>query len=190
MKRLACDIDGVVADITILWCKLLSLDQDPEKANTWTYLPDKYGEDRFWAAYNTIWENLLPHVTDPSLFHFLKEMERLCIHVDYVSSRSKKLRQPTEHWLQIHGLHDQLIIVESSEEKVALEYDYYIDDRPDMVKLVKPPATLFLYNQPWNRELSPGNFMSNFTRVMSFDEVRKQIKQDMERQFLQQQKEE
>ena len=183
IKRLACDIDGVVTDINVLWCKLLSLDQDPEEVTTWCYLLNKYGETRFWAAYNTIWENLLPHITDPSLFHFLKEINRLCIHVDYISSRDEKLRQSTEHWLQIHGLHDQLIIVGSSEEKIALGYDYYIDDRPNMVDLVKPPATLFLYNQPWNRELLLSN---NSTRVTTFDDVRRHIKQDMEGQSLQQ----
>ena len=100
---------------------------------------------------------------------FHKEMNKMEIQVDYVTKRDILLEHPTEHWLQIHGLASggKLVIVNSSEEKIELGYDYYVDDCPKMIELIKPEQTLFLYNQPWNK-----NAIGDYIRVVAFDDVR------------------
>ncbi|MFB6217073.1 MAG: hypothetical protein ABEJ72_08930 [Candidatus Aenigmatarchaeota archaeon] len=84
------------------------------------------------------------------------------IDIDIVTARHG-CDEEIKRWLEKHEVPYSDFVVSS--EKHKLDYDVYIDDKPDMAGKAN---FLFLYPRPWNRDIAEG---SGVKRIESLGDV-------------------
>ena len=177
-KNLALDIDSVLANTMDMIITSMGIKISKDKITDYDFLKTKYGSNSFWSGYNFSWENnkmiRREEGDSPTTVRELSEI----IDVSYVTCRRESMRGQTKDWLKRNDFPElPLIICNKPEEKMV--YDIIVDDRSDMVDLVrnKEDKILYLFDQPWNK--SVGIFLlNNVTRVKSLKEVYNEIKKE------------
>ncbi len=180
--KISVDVDGVLFDIMILYCKIFNkrykTDYNKKHVIQWDFFIDWNieREDAF-AIFREIYETPA-HVplTDQNAPQILEKLNK-DNKIDIVSARTKKFRPQLEKELSVHGIekgrhYDKLILVDDTPKdiKLQLKYDIYIDDNPflaDAIKNVKN-STLLLYEQPWNRMVKT---CFNIKKVSNWKEI-------------------
>ena len=174
--RIAVDLDGVLADTITSFCKILnkrySTHFTVESFDRWNAWQNAgISQNEFlgtldeawldWRSIQTMEENLSEKVGKLATFG----------QVDIVTGRSLHTVQYAKAWLkEQHIPFDTFIRTQSTNAKVKLSYDLFVDDSPDLMALIA--STLdshgILYTQPWNR-MAPE--MPRIVRVQRWNEI-------------------
>lgn len=124
-------------------------------------MPEEGGFPGYTDIIQTAWmeeqDRLLP--TEPDLaggmnyLHDVLEQEYGDYVVDIVTAR-KHVDEYIQDWLQEQGIeageqYDRFVV---KEDKPALHYDWYLDDRPGMHEELEAGETQLRYRQPWNED--------------------------------------
>ena len=101
----------------------------------------------------------------------------------YIKERAEQLNVVTNRvghddvlraWLNTHNVqYNRFFSVEC--DKADLGYDIYIDDKPELAHSIGPGQTLYLYDQPYNRDIETGMYR-NVIRIESLADVQMQEK--------------
>jgi len=161
--KIALDLDSVLAETTVLWAREISRRKRKEIRKedlvSWD-LTELVGIsdsekmeifDLIWSDEN--WKKIPPTETRLSeKVNMLREYGK----VDIVTVRPKNQIENTKRWLAYHKItYDDYRLVPEGMNKSDLDYDIFIDDSPlNARRIMKLGKTIFLYDQPWNRELN------------------------------------
>jgi len=157
--RIAVDLDGVLADTMVNFCRILNQRHSTQftvnsfvQWDAWqiAHIP----KDEFFRTLDEAWfewENI-PAVDD----HIGEAVERIRRfgRVDVVTGRSQVTVQAAMNWLKEHKIpYDAFVRTESTKAKARLSYDVFIDDSAELMCLIasSPDKCGILYTQPWNR---------------------------------------
>lgn len=156
--QVALDLDSTIAATCAVGFELLGdPDRDYDDIDCWNWGLDEYGE-RFlhamWHAWSIRPTDVPPLEPDlPATIDTLRETN----HVDIVTAHPPKLEAVAagkEAWIAQQGITVDDFVV--AQDKPALGYDVYIDDKPALVDAVDsqcPDATCIVRDQPYNRHL-------------------------------------
>ena len=158
--KIAVDLDGVLAEAMIVWCDLynkryggtLGL-EDIRGWDVWKIV--KIPRDQFFNLLDKAWqdwEKMPPTEDDVG-----EQVKLLCESgtVDIVTGRSAHTVSQAKEWLKAHAVpYDRFVRTESTLAKINLNYDVFVDDSPELMKLIASRSTALgiLYTRPWNRD--------------------------------------
>ena len=165
--RVALDLDGVLAETLAGFCKLYNKRHNGnlslEKIKDWYFFFKKLGlsEESFLSYLDEVWSRWrdIPS-TDPNITSYLEEITRSYpIIFDIVTCRSKKTITFVKKWLEKYRIpYNSIIVAQDSSEKLNLGYDIYIDDHPDLMRMISSnegQSVAIFYIRPWNSSLPP-----------------------------------
>lgn len=173
--KIALDIDGVLADITVPWVNICNEIHNThlakEDVKTWNFWEVAgISRDEFFRIFSIAWREWkqVPP-TESDLTTKVKDIQRHG-QVDIVTGRSKDTITYVKKWLIHHQIpYSDFINVRSGEEKILLDYDVFIDDAPiNVVRAASLKKRVILYNQPWNNEVLDSHWVR---RAESFGEI-------------------
>jgi uncharacterized HAD superfamily protein len=158
--KIAVDLDGVLAEAMIGWCKLYnqrhgqSLSFEDIRAwDVWKIV--KIQRNEFFKILDDAW---LQWEGIPATEEDVGEQVNLlreCGTVDIVTGRSARTVASARKWLDAHSIsYDRFVRTESTLAKIRLDYDVFVDDSPTLMQLIasKSMALGILYTRPWNRD--------------------------------------
>ena len=174
--RIAVDLDGVLADTMVTFCKILNQHHATQftvnsfvQWNAWQIA--HITKDEFFRTLDEAWfewENI-----PPVHQHIGEAVER--IHrfgrIDIVTGRSQATVQAAMNWLKEHKIpYDTFVRTASTEAKARLSYDVFIDDSAELMSLVASSLDKcgILYTQPWNRNAGD---MQRVFRVERWEQI-------------------
>jgi 5'(3')-deoxyribonucleotidase len=180
--RIAVDIDGVLLDIMITYCEIFNrknkTNYQKKDVKNWEFFKDwKISEQEAFEIFHEIYEDstLVPFI-DANVPGIMKELNK--IHEVYiVTARQPKYRAPILKKLNSHDVrrnvqYRELILLQPKPYDIKLRenFDFYIDDNPNLVDPIKKlkGRTLLLFDQPWNQSV---NIERNVTRVFNWDDI-------------------
>ena len=178
--RIAIDLDGVLADASKIWIRLLKqrfeITIKKEDVNEWD-LYRKLGISRkeFEDVFNDAWKEWeLVEETEENLFQKINLIKNLG-KTDLVTARNQKTMNDVMKWLEEKKIKfDNIIVVGEFESKAKLDYDIFIDDSPiQITEMANSGKLSLLYMQPWNTYIKERN---NLIKIKNFEEVEKVIK--------------
>jgi len=175
--KVACDVEGTLADIHSLWLLKLyfkeGLDIPLEKID-WDF-SNLEGHlekplQKFLKDTQDIWKYKpdLIQFTEKNLEEEIKTLYTINP-FDLVTSRNEI--GGIKKWCDLHNIpYKEIIFVRQIEDKSNYDYDIFIDDSPRLADSIERSnrGTLLLYDRPWNREVDES---SRVKRVKSFEEV-------------------
>jgi len=180
--RIAVDLDGVLAESMEVWCKKASKEFDlslsMEDIDSWSSWK-KFGisKDDFYRILDESWDDWkkVPP-TEPRL---ASKVARVATFgdIDVVTGRSKRTEVAAINWVEHQNVrYRHFVRVPGWRDKLALDYDVYIDDAPDLMPLVSqsPVSWAILYDRPWNRNVPN---MRKVFRVASWKQVPRLLEQ-------------
>ena len=92
----------------------------------------------------------------------------------FLTARPKFLYNVTYYWLKFHNFpFDELIICQALEKPKyceRLNQSVLIEDRPDIINEIArrhPHIRLFVFNQPWNKNVKVGIRVNNFKEFLA-----------------------
>lgn len=169
--RLGFDLDGVLAQFTDKYARLLSNEtglQFPKASEEWpsTWFWERDAgvtpeqEKLVWnrdilASGKHFWHHLKPMEGAGGVVRRLNELTRLGHEVFFLTHRfGHKAKLQTEQWLYERGMFMPTVLL--SEHKVeliqALNIEFFIDDKPSTVRSVAMVLPkVYLMNAPYNR---------------------------------------
>lgn len=174
--KIAVDLDGVLAEAMIAWCELynerynrsLSI-EDIRAWDVWKTV--KIPRDEFFRILDDAWLNWerMPPTEEGvgEQVGLLREFGA----ADIVTGRSARTITAAKEWLKAHSVpYDRFVRTDSTEAKIRLDYDVFVDDSPRLMELIasKSIALGILYTRPWNRDAS---MPSVIRRVTSWTEI-------------------
>jgi uncharacterized HAD superfamily protein len=157
--RIAVDLDGVLADTMVAFCRILNERRSTQftvesftQWNAWEIAHISKDEflrtlDQAWFQWQTI------PATEENLANKVGLLSKFGT-VDIVTGRSEETVSCANLWLQEHNIsYDEFVRTASTRAKVKLNYGVYIDDSADLMSLIasKLDSSGVLYSQPWNR---------------------------------------
>ncbi|UBF23021.1 5'(3')-deoxyribonucleotidase [Haloarcula virus HCTV-16] len=178
--KVALDMESVLADTHGVYIAALNgrhgTDYSYDEVDDWDWV-DQDGRD-----YEEFME--IVHEAWSKTWRTMPSVEREEIQFESVASISEKLivhvvtaRQGVEvemrKWLEMKHILPHISefhSVEPGKSKADLDYDYYIDDKPQLADRIDEDDTLFLFDQPWNQHVEERD---NVYRVSSLAEVEK-----------------
>ena len=178
--RIAIDLDGVLADASKIWIRLLKqrfeITIKKEDVNEWD-IYRKLGISRkeFEDVFNDAWKEWeLVEETEENLFQKINLIKNLG-KTDLVTARNQKTMNDVMKWLEEKKIKfDNIIVVGEFESKAKLDYDIFIDDSPiQITEMANSGKLSLLYMQPWNTDIKERN---NLIKIKNFEEVEKVIK--------------
>jgi uncharacterized HAD superfamily protein len=174
--RIAVDLDGVLADTITSFCRILnkrySTHFTVESFDRWNAWQNAgISEDEFFRTLDETWFDwkTIPAMEE-NLSEKVNQLGRFG-RVDVVTGRSPETVPYANSWLkEQHIPFDQFIRTQSTNAKVKLNYDIFIDDSADLMALIA--STLdshgILYTQPWNKKAPE---MPRIVRVQRWSEI-------------------
>lgn len=154
----AVDVDGVLAETMEAWIKTFNKLhgtrfklRDIDSWASWI----KFGirRDEFYRILDGTWDNWIDiPPTEPDLAAKVQRAERYGV-LDIVTGRSQRTVPVVKQWLKNQGIkYNRFVRVLGWRYKIALGYDVYIDDAPEMMPMIsRAPSVLgILYQRPWN----------------------------------------
>ncbi len=180
---MALDFDGVLCDTIQKWIEIFNADYSAKYDNlklsynqvTEFYFYKRYGITdgdalqiftQCWES----WDELTP--TEFSLQQKTRTLSELCDGVDIVTANvPDPQKEYLEKFLQKYSITYNDIIFE--EDKESLHHDTFIDDSSiNAQKTYDAGKSVFLYNQPWNRDIRLQRTKKNhMTRAYSLDHI-------------------
>lgn len=174
--KIAVDLDGVLAEAMIAWCELynerynrsLSI-EDIRAWDVWKIV--KIPRDEFFRILDDAWlnwERMPP--TEAGVGEQVGLLREFGA-ADIVTGRSARTITAAKEWLKAHSVpYDRFVRTDSTEAKIRLDYDVFVDDSPRLMELIasKSIALGILYTRPWNRDAS---MPSVIRRVTSWTEI-------------------
>ena len=176
MLSIAVDLDGVLANTILPFCRIINqrhLTQfDPSSFTRWSaweiaHIPKEEffrTLDEAWYS----WKSIPP--TEDGIGEKVRRLHMLG-RVDIVTGRSPDTVAPAQSWLRQHEVpFHSFVRTSGTMEKAELSYDVFIDDSPELMKGIA--STLdkhgIVYTQPWNKS-EPR--MPRIHRVESWDQI-------------------
>ena len=185
--RIAVDVDGVLLDLMITYCEvfneLYQTNYKKSDVTRWDFFEAwEIDESKAFEIFHRIYEKTsdVPFI-DKDALNVLRELNKTN-HIDIVSARTNKFKKHLKKKLGSHGIkkgthYENLILVDDKpyDIKLGLDYDIYIDDSPHLAAAIREQnnSILFLYDQPWNREVNDGE---NIIRVKNWMIIHQKIK--------------
>ncbi|MFX1497075.1 MAG: hypothetical protein ACFFBH_06090 [Promethearchaeota archaeon] len=182
MKKVAVDIDGVLLDVMITYCKtfnrLYNTNYKKSDVKNWEFFRDwNISEKEAFKVFYKVYENSIeiPFI-DKDAPKILKDLN-LNYNVYIVTARQAKFKDPTLEKLKSHGIkknihYKKLFFLEPRPYDVKLKHDFdiYIDDSPNLANSIKKMKMrlLLLFDQPWNQNVDSED---NVIRVYNWNEI-------------------
>jgi hypothetical protein len=179
MRRLAIDIDGVLANFNHVYTKIVIEESGKDlfpvgwKLNknfppVWEH-PEYYGYtaeevQKAWRRIESdmyFWESL-PPIHESETRKEIKVLNNLAHSGHYIYFLTSRLgfmaKQQTERWLKKYGMDNPTVLI-ANHDKVSvvdgLDCDFVIEDNLDMANKMSQHLVgveVYLYNAPYNRE--------------------------------------
>lgn len=154
--RIALDMDGVLAATKERVWDLLGVDVEPRFMTHWEWPKQVFG-DAFLDTFEEAWTHNVTEI-DPVETGLAETTQLLASenHVDVVTAQPSERCgvEGKKQWLDHHDIsYNQLVAVAPGNSKASLDYDVYIDDKPDLVGTVtldQYDADVFLVDKPYN----------------------------------------
>ncbi|MFX1495666.1 MAG: hypothetical protein ACFFBZ_15385 [Promethearchaeota archaeon] len=180
--RIAVDIDGVLLDIMVTYCKIFNkknkTNYQKKDVKNWEFFRDwKISEQEAYEIFYEIYEDstLVPFIdaNAPSIMEKLNKIHEVFI----VTARQPKYRIPILKKLISHNVrrniqYQDLILLHPKPYDIKLResFDIYIDDNPNLVDPIKrlKGRILLLYDQPWNQNVK---IERNIRRVFNWNDI-------------------
>jgi len=176
--KIAVDLDGVTWNVhehlLEIYNEKNGTNHILEDITYWNFLP----EDRFWESYEEMVKRIMIFErVDPNIAGYINLLYNFynisfLTHGNYtIDMIEKKLKT----WHIFKGLsYDSIILEDYTTPKVIHNFDYFIDDNPQMAMEIRvyPKKTLLLFTQPWNRNIDVNNF-DNVVRVDNWSDIQK-----------------
>lgn len=165
---LALDMDGVLAATKATVFDEMGVDEDPETLPSWHYPVEKYGPDRFFGAFDTVWSDRWRDVqpAEDSLAGTVSELDTVFeVHVVTTQPWNDDVTAGKKCWLDYHGIdYDKFVTVPRSQSKATLGYTTYLDDKPSLPKEVnqRMGGKVYLRDHSYNEDA-----LGDYTRVPS-----------------------
>lgn len=173
--RVALDLDSTLAATLPTTFDLLETDHTYEDVTSWSWGTDKFGTARFlnavWHAWTIRPESIAPME------------DGIRASVALISNRASQVDVVTKHPDGMLGVDDGKKrwldkfnipfdnYVSTSDSKLNLDYDVYIDDNPELAQQVADTdATVLLRDHPYNRGI---NLPAGAERVYSVRDASK-----------------
>jgi 5'(3')-deoxyribonucleotidase len=176
--KISVDLDGVILNCIPAVLKVIEEDYGlkhyPLEVVSWDFL-DEWGLDEhyldiFTKAGNMIMDFPIVDYAAPKILRIIAAKHD----VDIVTGDYAPIIQIKNKLESIGiyvGVHYQAII-RTHESKADLDYDIFIDDRPSLAEEIKENQTLYLYDQPWNKDVKEYLFAKgNIIRVYNWDDI-------------------
>ena len=169
--RVALDFHDVLADLKRPVVALLNARYDltlsPDDLRTWKcWESGAFSKKQFYDAVNSVRNAGLDPL--PGAVDGLRELLADGHDVSIVSGTREPMG--VRRWLDRHGLPALpvygVVADDTHRAKLALGFDVYVDDNPQMAERVGAPVVIF--DQPWNRELG---YRWDVLRATSWPEV-------------------
>jgi len=180
--KIALDFDGVLCNTIQKWIVIFNMHYSAKYDN----LKLSYNQITkfdFYKSYSIThedsrqifaqcwekWDELYP--TEFFLEQKTKKLSELCDVMDIVTANNESNKKYLEKFLQKYNVAYDNIIFEENKEK--LYYDVTIDDSPiNAQRIFDAGKSVFLYNQPWNRNITSQNTENDYlNRVYSLDHL-------------------
>jgi len=183
-KRLCIDWDGTIVKSNDLVCAFINYKRGTnfttKDLNNWDFWKNRGQENDFWETWNFLDKYELRITLKPYDIHTTSVLYRLMCYYDvHIVTCNNPIQEQIYTWLQINGLYGWLRMsncfkVEClghipPEEKLKLDFDIFIDDNPNMAKLIENyDKKLFLANCRWNEDVAD---TEKVTRFRSWEEL-------------------
>jgi 5'(3')-deoxyribonucleotidase len=170
--HLALDFDSVLAATHLTAADLMEEDYTYDDIESWGWPLEQFGTNRALSALWHSWtirptkvppmeENLSQKV---SALHSKYQVHIVTAHPDH-----QGITEGKQQWLDMHGIgHEDFIVVPMGHTKAYLGYEYYLDDKPSLPEKCGPDQTVFLRDQPYNR-----NAKGDYIRIHSITDALK-----------------
>ena len=160
-NNFAIDLDGVLADTMVSFCKLVNLRHTTrfevssfEQRKAWEtahITPEEFFRtlDEAWLD----WQSIPP--TEANLSESVGRLQKFG-RVDIVTGRSLGTVDSAKRWLEDKGIKfNSFVRTNSTMDKAKLKYDVYVDDSPELMSYLglSSDRVGILYTRPWNRNL-------------------------------------
>lgn len=172
MTRVSLDLESTLADIATPFLDEYER-RNSSRPNQWTdwgFGDADFTFREFMEITSSNWKHRAHQIppTEKGLMMKINKLHSKADVVDIVTGR-QGFSEIMQAWLNTHGIKfDNFRVVESQEQKSELGYDLLIDDCPKHAVEVNDDQTLYLYDQPYNRDVRLGD---NCKRVASFRDV-------------------
>jgi 5'(3')-deoxyribonucleotidase len=162
-RKIALDVDGVIADVIESWLIYSNKIRSPiskEEITNWDFWKKfKINRYDFYKELTMCWKNwnTLPPM-EPNLSQITKNLSEFG-QVDIVTARELSTDNFVKNWLKLHGIvYENYVSVIDGTMKADLDYDLFIDDSPlNAKRFVENEKNFFLYSQPWNKHIPTKN---------------------------------
>ncbi len=160
--RTAVDLDGVLADTMVTFCKILNQRHSTQftvdsfvRWNAWEIA--HITKDEFFRTLDEAWFDWT--AVPPIEQNIGEKVNRLRQfgRTDIVTGRSQETVQHAKAWLKEYRVpYDSFIRTVSTKAKANLDYDLFIDDSADLMSFLASSLDRsgILYTQPWNKNAS------------------------------------
>ncbi len=186
--KVAVDIDGVLLDIIIEYCKIFNkrygTHYQKKDVTSWDFFKEwNIDEETAFKIFFEIYANTgnVPFI-DPDAPDILKKLNK-SHQVSIVSARLPEYQNEIVKKLRDHNIlhkvhYKEVILLHHypSDIKLRENYDIYIDDNPNLAESIKnlKGRTLLLYDQPWNQHFICEN---NVIRVYNWKDIALKFKE-------------
>ncbi len=186
--RIAVDLDGVLAETMVAFCRILN-ERHSTKLRVESFVRWSAWEiagitkDEFFRTLDEAWfdwKRIPP--TEDDLFEKMAQLKKFG-EVDIVTGRSMNTVSYARAWLRHHSIpHDSFVRTESTNAKVNLDYDLFIDDSADLMSLLASSLDRYgiLYLRPWNR-YAPN--MPRIFKAKQWDEIPELTQKIIQRKY-------
>tara|TARA_B100000029_G_scaffold235347_1_gene232466 strand:- start:3474 stop:4034 length:561 start_codon:yes stop_codon:yes gene_type:complete len=178
--KIAIDLDGVLADASKIWMRLLNerfdIKVDKSNVDQWDFWK-KIGISKreFEDVFDDAWKEWkLIELTEMRLRENINKIKEFG-KTDLVTARNKKTMNDVMQWLEMTKItFNEIVVVDEYYLKGNLDYDIFVDDSPIQVtEIANLNKVALVYDQPWNNHIASNN---NLIRVKNFSEVIAYIK--------------
>jgi 5'(3')-deoxyribonucleotidase len=159
--RVAVDVDGVLAETMEAWVKTFNKLHGTrfklKDIDSWaSWIKFGISKDEFYRILDGTWDNWIDiPPTEPDLASKVQRAERYGV-LDIVTGRSPRTVPAVKQWLKNQEIkYNRFVRVLGWRYKIALGYDVYIDDAPEMMPMISRAPGIFgiLYQRPWNMDV-------------------------------------
>jgi len=175
--RVAIDLDGVVWDghqpFLNIYNKKYNKNLKIEDITKWGFFPDEI----FWPTC----EESSKLIMEYDVFNFVKTnllMIKDFFSISFVTHGMYNIvdieKKLGKHGIYPGVIYDKVIVDDRIQPKARLDFDYFIDDNPNMVADIRnyPNKILLLFDQPWNRDIEVKYApYQNVVRVKDWDDI-------------------
>ena len=175
IMKIAIDLDGVLADASRIWMRLLNerfdISVNKTDVSQWDFWK-KIGisKQEFEGVFDDAWKEWqLIEETESGLQQKIKKIKEFG-KTDLVTARNKKTMDDVMRWLEMSKIvFDDIVVVDEQYLKGYLDYDIFVDDSPiQITEIANLDKVALVYDQPWNNHIIGRN---NLIRVKNFSDV-------------------